>query len=365
MTNDDALNAICPYFTMFPLSFPLNVLRGGGRGLVVDPFCGRGTTNLAARLKGCPTVAIDSSPVGVAVASAKLLPKTISPEDIVQHARNLLSNGSKTKLPSGEFWERAFDPDVLRQVCTIRHGLTASRRDESKALRAIMLGALHGPTRVDGSSSYFSNQAPRTFAPKPSYALSFWRKRNLRPPKIDVLDIIRVRARRAFAHKLPAVKHRAQRADSRSADWSNILHGMGAIKWIITSPPYYGLRTYRPDQWLREWFLGGAPDVDYTAAGQVSHRSPDEFANDLWRVWSALAVRSDDDARMVIRFGAINDRFVDPEDLVRESLDDSGWLVTRIQPAGHANAGKRQARSFQGTLSAPIDEIDVWCRRAR
>jgi hypothetical protein len=28
---DVALNAICPYFTMFPLDFPLNILRRRGR----------------------------------------------------------------------------------------------------------------------------------------------------------------------------------------------------------------------------------------------------------------------------------------------------------------------------------------------
>lgn len=32
-----ALNAICPYFTMFPLSFPLTVLPSNAR-VVVDPF---------------------------------------------------------------------------------------------------------------------------------------------------------------------------------------------------------------------------------------------------------------------------------------------------------------------------------------
>jgi hypothetical protein len=41
-----ALNAVCPYFTMFPLDFPIAVLRELGasrkrKGIVVDPFCGR------------------------------------------------------------------------------------------------------------------------------------------------------------------------------------------------------------------------------------------------------------------------------------------------------------------------------------
>jgi len=39
---------------MFPLDFPLDILRKralpGDR--VLDPFCGRGTTNFAARLVG-------------------------------------------------------------------------------------------------------------------------------------------------------------------------------------------------------------------------------------------------------------------------------------------------------------------------
>ena len=41
-----ALNGICPYFTMFPLEFPLGVLlRHAKRGeAVLDPFAGRGTT---------------------------------------------------------------------------------------------------------------------------------------------------------------------------------------------------------------------------------------------------------------------------------------------------------------------------------
>jgi hypothetical protein len=45
-----ALNAICPYFTMFPLEYPLKVLRQHrvAKPVVVDPFCGRGTTLFAA-----------------------------------------------------------------------------------------------------------------------------------------------------------------------------------------------------------------------------------------------------------------------------------------------------------------------------
>ena len=43
---------------------------------MVDPFCGRGTTNFAARLKGLPTIGFDSNPVAVAIAQGKLVDTT-------------------------------------------------------------------------------------------------------------------------------------------------------------------------------------------------------------------------------------------------------------------------------------------------
>ena len=70
----DALNGVCPYYTMYPLDFPLRVLKEHGKrgDWVIDPFCGRGTTNFAARLLGMPSMGVDSSPVAVALAKAKL-----------------------------------------------------------------------------------------------------------------------------------------------------------------------------------------------------------------------------------------------------------------------------------------------------
>src|SRR6516164_10379276 len=67
------LNGLCPYYTMFPLSFPFDVLASSkAGGWVLDPFCGRGTTILAARLRGLPSVGVDSNPVAGAIAGAKL-----------------------------------------------------------------------------------------------------------------------------------------------------------------------------------------------------------------------------------------------------------------------------------------------------
>jgi hypothetical protein len=140
--------------------------------------------------------------------------------------------------------------------------------------------------------------------------------------------------------------------------------GLGKIRWIVTSPPYYGLRTYKADQWLRDWFMGGDADVDYGVTGQLTHRSPTAFAGDLRKVWSGLAKSSASDAQMVIRFGAINDRPLEPGQIIRDSLRDSGWKAKKILNAGKASLGKRQAISFNHTMKPAVDEIDVWCVRS-
>jgi hypothetical protein len=145
-------------------------------------------------------------------------------------------------------------------------------------------------------------------------------------------------------------------------NWSELIADLGPIQWIVTSPPYYGLCTYGPDQWLREWFLGGGDHVSYATEGQVSHASPERFAEDLAIVWTRLAEHAATDARLVIRFGAINDRPVDPTSIIQHSLVNTPWRRVRSVPAGLASSGRRQASWFNRGVAPAIEEIDMYCR---
>jgi hypothetical protein len=354
---EHVLNGLCPYFTMFPLSFPLRAIDrlNPKAERVLDPFCGRGTTSLAARLLGLDSVAIDSNPVAVAIAHAKVV--TTTPEAVIAAARRIL-NSTKTPLqvPSTPFWTWAFDRATLQDLCALREALQKDCESPSRvALRGLLLGSLHGPvTRI---GSYFSNQSPRTYAPKPRYALNFWRARQMRPPRVDVLALIRRKAHRYFTDA-PATTSRVIFGDSRDPITYRAIRKPTDL--IITSPPYYGMRTYVPDQWLRGWFMGGPTEVNYNSPLQITHNSPSIFAGDLRRVWLNVGAVSTKNAIMLIRFGGIRDRdHTSPLDILRNSLAGTGWIIADARAAGTARRGKRQAATFLKKDSRAIGEHDV------
>lgn len=361
--SDIALNAICPYFTMFPLDFPLNILtqRARKEDVVLDPFCGRGTTNFAARLVGLRSLGIDSSPVATAITAAKLV--TVGVEDILDEARKILKDRQPSHIPETEFWQLAFHPEVLNSLCQFRESFLESCTTNARiALRGILLGALHGPKQKT-FSSYLSNQCPRTYAPKPAYAARFWRERGLMPEPVDVLAVIERRAKRYYETLHNIISGSVRLADSREAKSLQPEIPEIHFNWVITSPPYYGMRTYIPDQWLRNWLVGGPDVIDYTHRNQIVHSSPEEFAADLRSVWQNAGNVCAGDAKMVIRFGGITDRHASPLELIKNSINDSGWRISTIREAGSAALGKRQADAFLRTKTKPMAEYDIWATR--
>jgi SAM-dependent methyltransferase len=141
-----ALNAICPYFTMFPVEFPLKVLtKHPDARVVLDPFCGRGTTLFAARRRRVRGFGIDVSPVAIAISQAKLA--DVNTRRVVALAHELLERSPEPQVPTGRFWKLAFHRDTLRDICSLRASLLRMRKldDDAVVLRAAVLGCLHGP----------------------------------------------------------------------------------------------------------------------------------------------------------------------------------------------------------------------------
>ena len=345
---------------MFPLDFPLGQLRlYPDARRVLDPFCGRGTTLYAARLTGRQAVGIDINPVAVAIARAKTV--RASPAAVVRLARRILLDTDEVDIPEGEFWEWGFHPHTLREVAALREGLrTSSDTATVQMLRALLLGVLHGP-RNKGVPSYLSNQMPRTYASKPAYAVRYWRNHGLRPVRVDTVDVLKRRAERVLNDCPPRTSGRVMLGDAA--------HTVKALRQrfdlVITSPPYYGMRTYVPDQWLRNWFVGGPPEVPYGSKGQLT-RQPSQaaFVSALAEVWRAVASHCTPGGRLVIRFGALPSAKVSPERLIVASLREAkvGWLVRDVRPVGTPSPHRRQAEQFNGgdrVVGRAVEEVDV------
>lgn len=360
------LNAVCPYYTMFPLEFPLSILKQAPtESIVFDPFCGRGTTNYAAQTLGMASYGHDSSPIAVAIAKAKLA--VTSASEVLSLMDRLLENVHPTAIPQGEFWELAFHTQTLKDLCKLREGLMGlPESDESIMLRAILMGCLHGPlTKDPAKPSYFSNQMPRTFAPKPDYSVRYWTQRKLKPRFVDVRTPIEKKIVFVLGHPIegPSSVSNIRCADSRAYDEYRTIKQ--PIDLVISSPPYYGMRTYVQDQWLRHWLIGGPETIDYVANGQVDHLSPVDFAASLSAVWDNIYNIAADDIRMVIRFGGLASRKADYDEIFKNSLEQSAgdWHIYYSRNAGSASKGRRQADVMGSRTKTPaLEEKDYFIR---
>jgi len=356
---DFAFNAICPYYTMFPLEFPMHILRKykASAPTVYDPFCGRGTTIYAARKLGLRSHGRDTSPIAVAIAQAKLASAEL--EHVISLAKKLVARTPKD-VPDSPFFKRAFSDKTLLQMCSLREGLIDEKQvtNESAILRAAALGCLHGPLpEREGSPSYFSNQMPRTFATKPDYSLRYWSDRDLFPPTASVVDVLTKKLKRItdLNAESPSRIQNVKCLDARKA--TSFGSGKGPIV-VVTSPPYYGMRTYVQDQWLRMWFLGGSQEIEYENPNQLCHTGHERFIEDLARVWGNIGKSVQDEAHLYVRFGSIPSARSDARKLLKASLEEAGyWTLVSVRNAQTSHVGKRQA-DYMGSESDPGTEFD-------
>ena len=289
------LHALCPYFAMFPDSFARErILTHTSPGdLVLDPFSGRGTSLLESLLLNRQAVAVDINPVAACVSNAKARtpPLDIVNKRIDELEREYVSSTfeeleeERRALPT--FFRHAFYYTTLLEILFLRRSLDWRRSDLDCFVTALALGSLHG--EMDRSPSYFSNQMPRTISTKPDYSVRYWQARNLRPKKKRTFVILRSRADMRLSAGTPPRRGTVFMGDIRTAS-SSLRAFSGAVKAVITSPPYLNVTRYEEDQWLRLWFLGGEPRPTYGSVSRDDrHTSADKFWMFLVESWRGIA----------------------------------------------------------------------------
>ena len=349
------LDAICPYFTRFPLSFPWQHLIYAEVGQqLLDPFCGCGTSLLAARLRGLCGTGIECNPVAAAIARAKI--STASPSAVIARAAVLLASDDSVELPEGAFWKHCFSPGVLDALCRLRTHFQGTLTTQTDlVLCAILLGLLHGPS---DRRLFFSNVMPASYAPSQETLLLFWTDNHMRPPDADVLEIIERRAKYILCETMDTPPARVICGDCRAKEpYANL----DTIDHIITSPPYFGLNSFIQDQWLRMWFLGNPKVSEYL----ITQTSVEAYIKELAQVWRNCASVCRPGASLCVRFGEVPGfNSIHPRAILETSLAlaDSGWKIKRFKPVVEKHNGTDYTIPCPPPASRPRHEFVLHSR---
>ncbi|WP_082652795.1 DNA methyltransferase [Aureimonas sp. AU12] len=354
------LHSICPYFAMFPEAFVAEQLLAHTRPgeLVLDPFCGRGTTILESLLNGRKAIGSDVNPVAACVAGAKAdVPSLESILERISELEVQFNDDLFVGETLPEFFEYCFHKNTLEEIVFLKKYLNWQSDPVDRFISAIMLGILHGESHR--SQSVLSNRMPRTISTKPDYSVRWWRERNLSAPERKTFPILREAAKFRFLKRPPEAKGKVVLDDARRAT-ENFQDALGQVALVVTSPPYLDTTDYSEDQWLRLWFLGGADRPKHRINRDDRHTVLKDYWRFLNEVWKGVAPLVRDQAVIVVRIGGTK---LTKEDLfsgVTSGLE-CAFNERRVKPIHSGRSSeiaKRQTNAFRPGTSPERLEHD-------
>jgi site-specific DNA-methyltransferase (adenine-specific) len=227
--------------------------------LIFDPFSGRGTTPLQARVEGRRTVANDLSPLAYVLSRAKAAPP--SWDATIRKVADLERSYRRRDVTIDVHpdIEMLYHENTLRQLVYLRRYLF--RRPVSAWSRVDYMiagataGILHGAHRRDGTSQYLSISMPNTFSMSPGYVEKFIRDNDLVRIDQDVFERLRDKLARLYLDGLEGPTGSVTNRDANALMSSRIMRP-ASVDLLLTSPPYLNVVNYGTSNWIRLWWLG-------------------------------------------------------------------------------------------------------------
>lgn len=339
-----------PWYAMFPVDFALDVISNySGEGdLVVDPFCGRGTSLYAAGALDRKAFGIEINAVGWSYASTKVGPA--GRDLVMRRLKAIARKASKTDLPDlPRFFVKAYAPDVRRFLVQAREELDWQNDVVDRTAMSMLLLYAHGNRK-----NAFSNQMRQTKAMSPAYALRWWDERDLNPPKLDPIDFLESRLRWRYRHGSPDFSD----VTTLHGDSTVVLksHDLEGQRWslLLTSPPYMKVANYHYDQWIRLWLLGGLPrPIVNGGENQSWFGNREKYKTMLSSVFSILAKTARRNAVVYVRTDARKETRNITIDVLKGAFPRKEMTVLRRPVKGK----KTQTALYNDVSSA--GEIDI------
>lgn len=225
--------------------------------VVYDPFSGRGTAPMEACRLGRIGLGSDANPLASVLTGAKVDPPIL--ETVSSRLDTLAASMPARRIDRvPDEIRMLYSPRVLRQLCWLRKQLDIDDRTD-RFIMSMILGLLHANYTPGSPARGFSISMPNTFSMSSAYVRGYIAEHRLKPPNVDVFEMVRRKVDRMCIPVSSARRGRAWKADARDA--SELPEG--AAKLVFTSPPYLGVIKYGKYNWIRLWMLGHeAREVD-------------------------------------------------------------------------------------------------------
>lgn len=246
-----SLHYVLGYYAAFRPELPSHFIQAYSKkgDVVLDPFCGRGTTALEANLLGRVAYSSDRNPIAALVTAAKTLPVGL---DEVVLRLNEVDFTRPVDLAEYQSGLAAFyHPNTFRELVHLRNFLGAKQDRVNRFIELLALSRLHGHT-----AGYFSAYTAPQRSLSPSRQLQLNLRRREQPEYRAVVPRIIRRAAQVLQDGFSR--------DFFQAASKNIVHSCDArnlnylvpqsVDLILTAPPLPDTFCYEREQWLEYWF---------------------------------------------------------------------------------------------------------------
>ncbi|CAM3711241.1 class I SAM-dependent methyltransferase [Xenorhabdus thuongxuanensis] len=255
--NKDGLHSIHPYPAKFIPEIPEQLIRelAPKKGVILDPFCGSGTTMSVAQKMGYESIGIDLNPIACLISRVKT---SVLPDDFRCAYKNVLVDAKNRKdfivgnnIPNVDHW---FRTDIQEEISKFRKAIENYSENQAvyNALNLALSSILVRVSNQESDTRYAAvekkittNDVYKLFENSCEKLLETV-KVDKNAPKVSVIN-----------------------KDVLKIDKSDISSEIGLV---ITSPPYPNAYEYWLYHKYRMWWLGYDPvSVKESEIGARAH----------------------------------------------------------------------------------------------
>jgi site-specific DNA-methyltransferase (cytosine-N4-specific) len=350
-----AIHNLHPYPARFIPQIPSRLIElfppVGGKP-VLDPFCGAGTTLVAATERGLPAVGVDLNPIAALISRVKTTPLSTS---LAHQAERVVAAAQETAalippLPRLDHWFTAEVQEALAALVAQLEGEPVG--PETEALKLALSRIIVRVSNQDSDTRYAAVEKNVSSADVYGFFLRAAR----------VLDAALQETYGGLFASSPDC--RVIQADILDLTEDDI----GAVGLVVTSPPYPNAYEYWLYHKYRMYWLGHDPiavrEAEIGARPHYfkkNHQTEHDFERQMGDCFGLLArvMEPGSHACFVVGDSIIHGRLIDNASLLRRAAEQRGFM--HLTTVGRAVASAR--KSFNLSHARLKEEAIVIFRR--